>query len=516
MPANKMLRAPKYKRGIIRKIASNRYDFKEFNRQSGLAAVILLAARRVDSRGTGCWRLFQHHIPLRSQLRTAMSTPQTHVDTLLHPDWIIPVLPRGTVLEKHSLAIANGRISHILPRAEAASLDATHELALPGQALMPGMVNTHGHAAMSLLRGYADDLPLMPWLEQHIWPAEGAHVGPDFVRDGTELAIAEMLLAGTTTFSDMYFFPDSAAAAAVAAGIRCQIVFPILDFPTAWARNADEYISKGLRLRDELKHQGLVTLGFGPHAPYTVSPENLQKVATYAAELDVPVQIHLHETAGEVLAAVEEHGERPLDTLNAIGLLGPRTQCVHMTDLGDQDIALLAATGAHVVHCPQSNMKLASGVCPVKKLLDQGVNVALGTDSAASNNDLNLFAEMQSAALLGKLTAGNAAALPAEDALYMATMGGARAMGLEQEVGSLEPGKQADVIAVDLSGPECQPLYNPLSQLVYACNGSQVSYSWVAGTRLVDNRQLTRINQQDLQQRTAAWQEKISSTGAQS
>ncbi len=442
-----------------------------------------------------------------------MSTSPSTVDTLLHPDWIVPVVPRGAVLTNHSLAIHDGRISHILPRAEAASLTAARELALPGQALIPGMINTHGHAAMSLLRGYADDLPLMPWLEQHIWPAEGAHVSADFVRDGTELAIAEMLRAGTTTFSDMYFFPDAAAAAAVDAGIRCQIVFPILDFPTAWARDADEYISKGLRLRDELKHRGLVQIGFGPHAPYTVSPQNLLKVATYAAELDLPVQIHLHETAGEVLAAVEEHGERPLDSLNTMGLLGPRTQCVHMTDLGDQDIALLAATGAHVVHCPQSNMKLASGACPVSKLLDRGVNVALGTDSAASNNDLNLFAEMQTAALLGKLTAGDAAALPAADALYMATMGGARAMGLEQEIGSLEPGKQADIVAVDLSGPECQPLYNPLSQLVYACNGSQVCHSWVAGTQLLHNRQLTRINLKDLQQRTAAWQEKISSTG---
>ena len=445
-----------------------------------------------------------------------MTPSQTDVDTLLHPDWIVPVLPRGTVLKDHSLAITGGRISHILPRAEAAGLNAVRDLPLPGQALLPGLVNTHGHAAMSLLRGYADDLPLMPWLEQHIWPAEGAHVSAEFVRDGTELAIAEMLLAGTTTFSDMYFFPDAAASAAIDAGIRCQIVFPILDFPTAWARDADEYISKGLRLRDELKHQGLVNIGFGPHAPYTVSPESLQKVATYAAELDLPIQIHLHETAGEVLAAVEEHGERPLDSLNAIGLLGPRTQCVHMTDLGDQDIALLAATGAHVVHCPQSNMKLASGACPVSKLLDRGVNVALGTDSAASNNDLNLFGEMQSAALLGKLTAADAATLPAADALYMATLGGARAMGLEQEIGSLETGKQADMIAVDLSGPECQPLYNPLSQLVYACNGSQVSHSWVAGVPLIDNRRLLRINLEDLQQRTAAWQEKISVTGNRS
>ena len=439
-----------------------------------------------------------------------MSASTNSVDTLLHPDWIVPVVPRGVVLEKHSLAITDGRISHLLPRAQAIELQAQETIDLAGQALMPGLVNLHGHAAMSLLRGYADDLPLMPWLEQHIWPAEGEHVSAEFVRDGTELAIAEMLRSGTTTFSDMYFFPDAAAAAATHSGIRCQIVFPILDFPTAWARDADEYISKGLRLRDDLKHQGLVSIGFGPHAPYTVCRENLQKVATLAAELDIPVQIHLHETKGEVLAAVEEQGERPLDTLNAIGLLGPRTQCVHMTDLGDQDIALLAATGAHVVHCPQSNMKLASGACPTAKLLDKGVNVALGTDGAASNNDLNMFGEMQSAALLGKLSAGDATALPAQDSLYMATMGGARAMGMDAEIGSLEVSKQADLIAVDLSGPECQPLYNPLSQLVYACNGSQVTHSWVAGNIVLRERQLTQINLTDLMARCANWQSAIS------
>ena len=279
-----------------------------------------------------------------------MSTENSAIDTLLHPDWIVPVVPRGVVLEKHSLAISGGQIRQILPRAQARDLTASKELELPGQALMPGLVNLHGHAAMSLLRGFADDLPLMPWLEQHIWPAEGKYVSEAFVRDGTELAITEMIRSGTTTFSDMYFFPDACAEVAIATGIRCQIVFPILDFPTAWARDADEYISKGLRLRDELKHQSLISIGFGPHAPYTVSRPNLQKVATLASELDVPIQIHLHETAAEVLAAVEAHGERPLDMLNTIGLLGPRTQCVHMTDLGDQDISLLAATGAHVVH----------------------------------------------------------------------------------------------------------------------------------------------------------------------
>jgi 5-methylthioadenosine/S-adenosylhomocysteine deaminase len=435
------------------------------------------------------------------------------VDLLLHPDWIIPIAPANEALPNHSLAISGGDIIAVMPREACKEIQAKETLELPGHALLPGLVNSHGHAAMSLLRGFADDLPLMPWLENHIWPAENAHVDARFVRDGTELAIMEMLRCGTTTFSDMYFFPDEAAAAAQRAGMRCQLTFPVFDFPTVWARDADEYISKGLALRDTLKHSSLVTVVFGPHAPYTVSQPNLEKVSMLAAELDLAVHIHLHETAGEVLQAVESNDERPLDTLHRLGLIGPRTQCVHMTDLGDQDIALLAKTGAHVVHCPQSNLKLASGICPVTRLLAAGVNVALGTDSAASNNGLNLFQEIKTAALLAKLANGDATALPAQQALYMATMGGARALGIDDRVGSLEPGKRADLIAVDLTGPETQPLYNPISQLVYACNGSQVTHSWIDGIPVMAQRKLLRLDEHDILARAEQWQKRINPQG---
>lgn len=434
----------------------------------------------------------------------------TTADSLLHPSWTVPVLPRGVILENHSIAIHEGRITAIAPREQMAGVSAGHEHELPGQVVLPGLINCHGHAAMTLLRGYADDTPLMPWLEDHIWPAEGAHVSEEFVGDGVELAIAEMLRSGTTTFSDMYFFPNITAAAAQKLGMRCQITFPIFDFPTAWGQNADDYISKGLAVRDDFKHSELVSVIFGPHAPYTVSQENLSKVATLAAELDAGIHIHLHETTGEVLQAVEEHGERPLDTLNRLGLLGPRTQAVHMTDIGEQDIALLAETGTHVVHCPLSNMKLASGTSPISKLTKAGVNVALGTDSAASNNNLNLFTEMQTAALLAKLASQDAAVLPAADALAMATINGARAMGIADKVGSLEVGKQADIIAVDLSEPETQPLYNALSQLVYACNGSQVSHSWINGELVMAERSLLRIDLAGLASKTNGWQARIS------
>jgi 5-methylthioadenosine/S-adenosylhomocysteine deaminase len=446
--------------------------------------------------------------------KSTMNPQEKTADYLLHPDWIVPVVPHGAVLHQHSIALTGDRISSLLPREEAEAIEAREVLDLPGQVILPGLINCHGHAGMSLLRGYADDLPLMPWLEQHIWPAEKAHASEQFAADGMELAIAEMIRSGTTTFGDQFLFPNIGAATAQRLGMRCQIAFPIWNFSTPWAMDTDDYISKGLAVRDQFKHSPLVTVAFGPHSPYTVSEDDLAKVATLASELDAVIHIHLHETAGEVLQAVEQNGERPLDTLHRLGLLGPRTQCVHMTDLGDQDIALLAATGAHVVHCPQSNMKLASGTCRVSDLLKKGVNVALGTDSAASNNDLNMFGEMQSAALLAKLQSEDATALPAADALALATINGARAMGLENKLGSLEVGKQADLIAVDLSGPETQPLYNPLSQLVYSCNGSQVSHSWVAGEPVMSRRELRGIDLATLAVRIGEWQQRISNTAS--
>ena len=436
-------------------------------------------------------------------------------DLVIHPEWLIPVEPEGQVLENTSVVVRAGRIVALSPRDEAARLAAHEVIDLPGQVLLPGLVNAHGHSAMSLLRGYADDLALMPWLREHIWPAEARHVNSSFVRDGVRLAMAGMLRSGTTTCSDMYFFPEQAAAEYRAAGMRAQIAFPIFESDSVWGSGPDDYIAKGLALIDEYRHAELQTIVFGPHAPYSVSEATLSRVATLAAELDAGVHIHLHETVDEVLQAVEQNGERPIDTLNRIGLLGPRTQCVHMTDVGQQDISLLLATGSHVVHCPHSNMKLASGTCPVADLLEAGINVALGSDGAASNNSLNLFLEMRSAALLSKLSQRDPAALPAAKVLTMATLGGARALGMDERTGSLLPGKQADMIAVDLSGSATQPVYSPLSQLVYACTGSEVTHSWVAGRPLLRDNRLTTIDEQALLRRAARWRDSISEKGQQ-
>lgn len=435
----------------------------------------------------------------------------TSAETVIHAGWVIPMTDESALISEHSIVISESNIAAVLPRLEAEKISAKSVLHLPGHAVMPGLINCHGHAGMSLLRGYADDQPLMRWLEEHIWPAEAEHVSEEFVADGVELAIAEMIRSGTTSFSDMYFFPDVTAGIAQKLGMRCQISFPIFDFPTIWANDADEYISKGIKLLRQFRHSELVSVVFGPHASYTVSEPTLAKIATLANELDLAVHIHLHETSGEVLQAFEEHGERPLDTLNRLGLLGPKTQCVHMTDLGEQDIDLLAETGSHVIHCPQSNMKLASGACPVTKLLERGVNVALGTDSAASNNSLNMFTEMHSAALLAKINSADATALPASEALKMATIRGATALGIDDRVGSIEVGKAADLIAVDLSGPETQPLHNPLSQLVYACNGSQVTHSWIDGQMVMEDRSLTKIDMTSLSKRITNWQQRLQS-----
>lgn len=439
-----------------------------------------------------------------------MNQPALTADFIIQPGWIIPMEPGDEVLSEHAIAVENGRIKAVLANKDLPEDPGIERLALPGHAVLPGLVNAHGHAAMSLLRGFADDLPLMPWLENHIWPAETAHVSEEFVRDGSSLAMAEMLLSGTTTFSDMYFFPEIVASVCRKTGMRAQLATPIFDFPTVWGEGADDYISKALALRDDCKNMDRMSIAFGPHAPYTVSVPTLEKVALFAAELDMGVHIHLHETAGEVLSHVEATGERPLDTLRRLGLLGPRTQCVHMTSLGKQDIASLVETGAQVIHCPQSNMKLASGTCRVRDLQAAGVNVGLGTDGAASNNDLNMFNEMHSAALLAKLSSGDPTVMPAGRALYMATMGGAMALGLDQEIGSIKPGKQADLIAIDLSAPATQPLYNPLSQLVYACTGGEVTHSWVAGEALLRDRKLLTLDLDDTLERAQHWGRKIS------
>ncbi len=432
------------------------------------------------------------------------------LDLLLLPTWLVPVEPAGVVLKEHGVGIRDGRIVFIGPRSAALKLNATEIRELPDMLLSPGLINAHGHAAMTLFRGLADDLPLMTWLENHIWPAEAKWVNEDFVRDGTDLAIAEQIKGGITCFSDMYFFPKVASERVHNSGIRAQIAIPILDFPIPGAATADEAIRQGVELFGDLKHHERIKITFGPHAPYTVGDESLEKIRVIAEELDASIHMHVHETAFEVQQSVEQHGERPLARLARLGLLGPRFQAVHMTQISEEDLALLVESNSSVIHCPESNLKLASGFCPVERLWQAGVNVAVGTDGAASNNDLDLLGETRTAALLAKAVAGSATALDAHRALRMATLNGARALGIEAETGSLEIGKAADMVAFDLSGLAQQPVYDPVSQLIYATGRDCVKHLWVAGKQLLDDRRLTRLDEQQLSTVAKAWGQRIS------
>lgn len=433
-------------------------------------------------------------------------------DLLVSARWVIPVEPANAVLENHSVAVAGGRIVAILPTAEAEGLYRPAEhVRLREHALIPGLVNLHTHASMTLMRGLADDLALMVWLKEHVWPAEARHVSAEFVHDGTLLACVEMLRGGVTCFNDMYFFPEAAARAAVQAGIRAAVGIIALEFPTPYASDADDYIARGLAARDALKDEPLLSFCMAPHAPYTVSDASFARVATIAEELDLPIHIHLHETRHEIEESLAQFGARPLERLGALGILGPRLIAVHAVHLTDPEIELLSRFGASVAHCPSSNLKLASGFAPVATMLRRGINVGLGTDGAASNNRLDLFQEMRTAALLAKAVGNDAEAMPARQALAAATLHGARALGLESQIGSLAPGKSADLCAIALDSPELAPCYDVVSHLVYAAGREHVSHVWVAGRARVSEGQVLDLDTRSLNNRILLWHNKLAS-----
>ncbi|HMB39989.1 MAG TPA: TRZ/ATZ family hydrolase [Wenzhouxiangellaceae bacterium] len=431
---------------------------------------------------------------------------------VLLPRWVVPVVPEGRVLEDHAVVVEDGRIAAVIPAVEVeARFPRAARVELPDRVLIPGLVNMHTHSAMALLRGLADDLPLMRWLHENIWPAEKIIMGPDYVRAGTRLAMAEMLRAGTTCFNDNYFFPDVTAEAAVSAGMRSVIGMPVIGFPTPWAETEDEYFRRGLEVHRRFADEPMVSMSFVPHAPYSVGDEAFRRIARLAEELDIAVHLHLLEAPGEIESSRKEHGLVPLDRLETLGLLGPRLLAVHMTQITETDIPRLARAGVHVVHCPDSNMKLASGICPVADLDAAGVNVCIGTDGAASNNDLSLLAEMRQTALLAKVSSGNPEAIPGARALSMATINGARALGMGDEIGSIEVGKQADLAAIRLDRIETQPVYDVISQIVYAVPDSQVTDVWIGGRRIVDGRELTTLDEDEIMESCREWQQRISS-----
>lgn len=444
-------------------------------------------------------------------------------DSILAPRWLVPLNENSLskvdhssnehskqkVLENYGVGIFQGKISAIQPITLFERSSTENWVDLENQLLIPGLVNAHGHSPMTLFRGMSDDLPLQQWLNEHIWPAEAKFVCEDFVRLGSSLAIAEMIRCGTTCFSDMYFYPEITAKVVIDSKIRCQLATPVLEFPTAWANDADEYIHKGLQVHDDFHSQDRLTMAFGPHAPYTVEDSTIEKILVFTEELDTSIHMHIHESREEVEEARKRTKKSPLERLHSLGALSPRLKAVHMTHLNEQEIQLLAENGVHVIHCPESNLKLANGLCPSQKLKDAGINVALGTDGAASNNDLDMIGEMRTCALIAKHAHQSAASMNAYQTLYCATLGGAKALGIDDITGSIEIGKFADLTAIDLNKPELQPVFNPVSQLIYSASRENVSNVWVAGQQLLKNRQLTSLDLNEILDQTRLWQNKI-------
>ena len=437
------------------------------------------------------------------------SIPQA-CDLVIEAGWVVPVVPHGVVLTDHAVVVSAGAVVAVLPTAEARlRFEAEETVSRPDAALIPGLVNAHTHNPMTLLRGVADDLPLKVWLQQHIWPIEGAVMSPAFVADGVTLAIAELLRGGVTCVNENYFFPDVQAAVYKRHGFRARVGLPVIDFPTAWAKSDDEYFDKAGEVHDQWRDDALVATAFAPHAPYTVNDANFERVRMLADQLDVPVHLHLHETAQEVEQSLEKHGQRPIARLDRLGLVNERLIAIHMTQLTEAEMHLCAERGVSVVHCPESNLKLASGFCPACALERAGVNLAIGTDGCASNNDLDMFSETRTAALLAKAVAQDAAALDAFSALRAATLGGAKAIGFDDRVGSIEPGKEADLVCVDLSALETQPLHHVVSQLIYATGRQQVSDVWIAGRARLRQRMLVDIDIEGVLSNARQWRERI-------
>jgi 5-methylthioadenosine/S-adenosylhomocysteine deaminase len=432
------------------------------------------------------------------------------VDTLVTAGYVLPVQPAGA-LAGHAVAIDAGRIVAVVPAHEAdARFAAKRRVDLPRHALVPGFVNLHCHCAMTLLRGLADDMPLMRWLSEHVWPAEAKHVNDEFVHDGSLIAMAEMLRGGVTTVNDMYFFPEATARAALRAGMRAMLGVVAIEFPSAYASDAAAYLAKGLATRDAYGDEALLSFCLAPHAPYTVADETLRKISVLAEELDVPIHTHLHETRGEIDESLAKHGVRPLERLRRLGLVGPRLVAAHAVHMEGAELDLMAREGVRVAHCPSSNLKLASGIAPVAQMHARGIVVGVGTDGAASNNRLDLMTEMRTAALLAKGASGDASVLGAHAALRMATLDGAAAMGLESQVGSIEPGKWADLAAIELDSFETLPCYDPVSHVVYAAGREHVTHVWVAGEPRLEERRLVGLDPRELHDKALWWQSRIS------
>ena len=431
-----------------------------------------------------------------------------NVEILIHAGHVL--VNSNMVLENHTLAVSEGKIIAILPQSEAKKTYMAKEtLNLPQHLLMPGLVNAHTHISMNLLRGLADDLKLLTWLQDHIWPAEAAVISPEFVRDGALLAMAELIRGGVTTFNDNYFYMKDLAEVVNQVGMRAVLAECFFKFSTPWSPTPDASFARSEELISFCKTTKTIYPAIFPHAPYSTDVPLLERLSAFAKKHDLLIHTHLMESQMEIDESIKEYGKRPIKLWHELGLIHDKTIAVHMTHVNDEDLDIILKAGASTVHCPESNMKLASKVSPIQKMLDMGINVALGTDGAASNNDLDMFGEMKSAAFLSKVSTDNPESLNAQTVIEMATLNGAKALHLDHEIGTLEVGKAADMIAIDFATLETQPCYAVVPQLVYNVPRHNVTHVWVNGKMLMDNRKLTTIDETALMQKTRNWQAKL-------
>ncbi|MDA1134262.1 MAG: TRZ/ATZ family hydrolase [Proteobacteria bacterium] len=432
------------------------------------------------------------------------------VDLIITPRWIFSAID-SVVLEKTSIVVDNGNILELIPNeiieqkyAAKASFNLTDHL------LLPGLINSHTHAAMSLFKGYADDLTLQSWLTDRIWPAEKKYVDEKFVTEGSKLAIAEMIQSGITTFNDMYFYPQQTAEVAVKIGMRANLGMVLLEFPTNYASDPDDYLTKGLAFRDLFREEGLISTSLAPHAPYSVSDESFLKINTYAQELDLKIHVHLHETTTEIEDSLKQYGLTPIQRLDALGVLGPHISAAHCVHLTNTDLDILAKNNMCVIYNPTSNLKLGSGIANIKGMIERDICIAIGTDGSASNNRLDILNELNIALLINKGVNHQADFMNPAELIKMATLNGAKSIGMEGRLGSLEKGKCADLIAVNMSSLEMKPIYDPLSSLLYSGNRSMVSHVWIGGNMQMKERALINIDVDELLNGLGAWQQKIS------
>ena len=435
-----------------------------------------------------------------------------HVQTVIEAGWVMPMNPKGVVLPQHSVLINEGKIVSVVPSAETEGIEADEVIRLPDHIVLPGFVNAHTHAPMHLLRGMGADLPLMDWLQTKIWPAEGKLMSPAFCYEGSLIAGAEMLESGITCASDHYFFSEDVARGLTEAGLKCSVSGIVIGFPSAMAKTTDEYIACAEKLFERFENDPKVRVTVGPHAPYTVDDAALIKVRELAQKHNAYIHMHVDETQSEIEGSLKQYGIRPIERLHQLGLLSEKFISVHTVKADDKELELLAKAGASVVHCPCSNLKLASGFSPIAKMMRMGINVAMGTDGVASNDKVDILGETRLAAMLGKAVCEDTTQMKVGDMLHAATLAGAKALGWDDRIGSIEKGKDADLIAVDLGNIDALPVFDPASQLLYSAGREDITHVWVDGTIVVKKQQsdgLRPIKREKAQKITKTWQNKI-------